>query len=885
MFFRKKLERQLDSEIAYHIDRVTQDYIARGIAPAEARRRALLEFGGAAQVREDLRDVHRSRLLADLRQDLAYAARTLRRSPGFLISAVLTLALGIGANTAIFSLIDALIFRPLPAVRNPAALVQLVRVIPDCADCRVSYPLYEYFRDRLSSVTGAFVVMDIAHSITIDGIDEEVNGDEVSGAFYSTMGLSPAAGRLLGPQDDAAPTPVAVISFDYWRRRFGCNPAAIGKTLTYADTNLTIVGVEPEGFPGIEPWRTREFTTPLSMSDQLAGGNGSWKRRWDQNFLPMMARLKSGVSIDRANAEIDSVFAAWRNDKSRDLPGPFFRERFSHERAAALPGLAGLNGLRVDFLKPLTILMGIVGLVLLLACANISGLLLARAAARQREISIRRALGAGNSRLMRQFLAESALLAVCGAIAGFAAAQWFARMLVHMMANGDVLALSPSSDWRVFAFTAAVSAFACVLAGLAPGLNAGKSHLDPGLRQSRVVGSHRRLGRALVVTQFAISMTLLVGASLFIRTLVKLYHVDAGIHAGGVFIFNVSAKHHFPDARSVEIENAILDRLRTLPGVVAVSAADMLPLGNGLWTRQVAVEGHTFSPGEDNTAAVNAVAPDYFIVTGTPLLLGRDFNLHDESGSAHAAIVNQTFVRELLPGQPPIGKHVTANNVNYEIVGVVKDAKYENLRKGAPRTLYIPWIEQGNIDWKSRSQPMSYDYLARVAGGDPIRLAPLMERAIPQIDSAVRMRSPGTFQDHVDRTLLNERMMATLGGFFGLLALIVACLGIFGILAFQVSKRVNEIGVRVALGATRASIIALVLREVLLLLPPGCAAGAIAALFLTRFAASFLFGVTPTDPAAFALATAALAAATLGAGFLPALRAARIDPMAALRCE
>jgi len=879
MFFRKKLEWQLDSEIAYHVDRVTQDYIARGTPPEEARRRALLEFGGAAQIREDLRDVHRSRLLADLRQDLAYAVRTLRRSPGFLTSAVLTLALGIGANSAIFSLIDALMFRPLPVVSNPSALVQLVRVIPQhCADCRVSYPLYEYLRDRLTSVSGAFVVQDIASSITIDGIDEDVYGDEVSGAFYATMGLSPAAGRLLLPEDDAVPTPVAVISYDYWRRRFGCNPAAIGKTIAHAGTILTIVGVEPEGFPGIEPWRTREFTAPLSMSDQLGGGNGKWKREWDMNSLEMMARLKPGVSIDRANAEIGSVFAAWRTDKSRGLHPLFLRERFLHERAAALPGLAGLNGLRVDFIKPLTILMGIVALVLLLACANLSGLLLARAAARQREISIRRALGAGNNRLLRQFLAESALLAVFGAIAGFAAAQWFARALVHMMANGDVLALRPTPDWRVFAFTAAVSALACILAGLAPGLKAGKTHLDPGLRQSRVVGSHRRLGRSLVVVQFAISMTLLVGASLFIRTLVKLYHVDAGVRVGGVFLFNVSSKHHFSDARSVEIENAILDRLRTLPGVVVASAANILPLGNGLWTREVKVEGYAFRPGEDDTAAINAVAPGYFAATGTPLILGRDFNERDESGPAHPAIVNQAFVHELLSGQPPLGKRVTSNDVTYEIVGVAKDAKYENLRKGAPRTLYFPWLELGN-------QPMGYSYLARVAGGDPMRLAPLVERAIPQIDSATRMHFPGTFQDHVDRTLLNERMMATLGGFFGLLALIVACLGIFGILAFQVSKRVNEIGLRVALGATRGSIIGLVLREVLLLLVPGCALGAIAAAFLTRFAASFLFGVTPTDPAAFALAVATLAAATLAAGFLPALRAARIDPMAALRCD
>ncbi len=294
-------DRRLQAEIDYHIDRVTQDYIAEGIDPQEARRRALLEFGGAAQVHEDLRDVHRLRWLADLRQDIVYAARTLRRSPGFLASAVLTLALGIGANTAIFSLIDALMLRPMPAVRAPQELVQIARVREYCGSCAVSYPFFEYFRDRLTSISGAFLEMPVRHEITIDGVDEEdVNGDEVTGGYYPVLGIAPAAGRLLGPADDAVPTPVAVISYDYWLRRFALNPAAIGKTFTYATTTLTIVGVEPEGFEGTERGRRREFTTPFSMSDLLGGGDGSWKRQWDTHNVDMMARMKPGVTVARA---------------------------------------------------------------------------------------------------------------------------------------------------------------------------------------------------------------------------------------------------------------------------------------------------------------------------------------------------------------------------------------------------------------------------------------------------------------------------------------------------------------------------------------------------------------------------------------------------------
>lgn len=885
MFFRRQhLERQLASEIQDHLERAAATYAAQGMSPAEAMRQARLDFGGAPQIHEDLRDVHRARWLADLRQDLFYAARTLRHSPGFLACAVVTLALGIGANTAIFSLIDAVMLRPLPAVRDASSLIQLVRVTDHCESCMVSYPLYEYFRDRLTSVSGVSVEMPIKHEITLEGVDEMVDGDLVSGSYYPVLGLAPAAGRLLGPADDASPTSVAVISYEYWQRRFGCDPAAIGKSFTYATTRLTIVGVEPPGFEGTERTRPREFTAPLSMSDRMNGGNGEWRQQWDSNYFEVMARLKTGVPLRSANAEINAVFDVWRQDKAALLPDPFYRKRFISEGAAALPGSAGTNGLRVRFFKPLAVLMGIVALVLLLACANLSGLLLARTAARQREISVRRALGAGNGRLARQFLAESLLLAVCGGTVGFAMARWFTRTLVVMMANGDQFDLSVTPDWRIFAFTGTVSLLACVAAGLAPGLSVARAGIHPTLKQVRG-GGNRRLGHALVAAQLAISMTLLVGASLFVRTLVKLYSVDTGIRTSGVFTFGVTSKHHFPLARSVELQTAIVERLRSLPGVSAASAADMVPLLNGLWTERVLVEGHTFHPGDDDGAAFNAVAEKYFSVTGTQLLAGREFDPRDTAAAKPVAIVNESFVRAFFPAQPALGRHVTARHIVYEIVGIVRDAKYESLRKAVPRTMYIPWLQQGDLSGRNRSQPMAYSYLARVASGDPMRLAPLMERAIPQIDSALRIRTTRTYDDMVHQSTLNERMMATLGGFFGLLALLVASLGIFGIMAFQVSRRVNEIGVRMALGATRRDIVALVLREVAVLLLPGCAAGCLAAAGLTRFAGSMLFGVTPTDPTAFAVAAAALTTATLAAGYLPALRASRVEPVTALRCD
>jgi predicted permease len=878
MFFRKRrLERQLESEIRFHIDSLARDYIAQGVDPREARRRARLEFGGAAQIQEDLRDVHHPRWLADLRMDLVYAARTLRRSPGFLACAVLTLALGIGANTAIFSLIDAVMLRPLP-VRDPSALIQIARLSETGGDRAVSYPLFEYFRGHLSSISGAFAEMPLVNTITLGGVDETIYGDAVSGEYYSVLGLAPAAGRLLGPEDDAAPSPVAVISYAFWQRRFALDPAAVGKAFIAGRTALTIVGVEPPGFSSISHGRTSDFTVPLFMTEQINGGNREWRQRWNSNFLAMMARLKPGVTVARANAEVEALFGGWRRDKAGTLKGDFQRNRFLKERAGALPAAAGLNGLRYEFFEPLAVLMCIVALVLLLACANLSGLLLARAASRQREVSIRRALGAGNGRLARQFLAESMLLTACGGIAGFALAQWFSRALIAMMANGDQLDLSVSPDWRILAFTGAISLLACVLAGLAPGLNAGKTSVNPALKQVRS-GGHRRLGRALVVAQLGISMTLLIGASLFIRTLVKLYSVDTGLRTDSVFLFGVETKTQFPPARALAIQSAIVDRLQSIPGVVYASAAAMGPITGGLWSDSVQVEGYVFRPGEDNTVALNAIAPKFFAVTGTPLLLGRDFDEHDAAGSKPVAIVNQLFVRSFFGGQSPLGRHVTSANVVYEVVGVVGDAKYGSLRNAMPKTMYIHWMQ------RQGARPTGYAYFARVASGDPMRVAPAMERAIPEVDSALRLRTPQTFAEAVDQSTLNERMMATLGGFFGLLALIVACLGIFGIMAFQVSRRINEIGVRLALGATGHNIIALVLREVAMMLIPGCAVGCIAAVCLARFAKSMLFGVTPTDPVAFALAVCALAAATLAAGFLPALRASRVDPMAALRCD
>jgi predicted permease len=873
MWFRRKTsEAQLNAELRYHFESLVRDSIAAGIPPEEARRRAQLEFGGVEQIKEECRDV-RGRWLEDLGKDLNYTLRTLRRSPGFLVVSVMSLALGIGANTAIFSLINAVMLRPLP-VQEPERLVQITRLMPNGKPGVVSYPLFQYFRDNLKSISGAASELSGEPAVLMDGAEEVVSAEFVSGAHFPVLGMEAAAGRLLEPGDDAISpaSPAAVISYRYWQRRFGLNPAAIGKTFAVRDIVFTIVGVTPPRYQGTRPGRDPDITLPLTMmlSDMQ-------RREASFNTLSMLGRLAPGVTVPRANAELQVLWrsfvqaqAARASEKNR--PG------ILRQRTAVLSGSDGFNRLRNSYSEPLLVLMGMVALVLLLACANLSGLLLARAASRQREISIRLAMGAGGGRLMRQFLAESLVLAVLGGSAGLLLSYWFSGGLVAMLANGETLLLSTAPDWRVLAFTGAVSLLACLLAGLAPGWHALRANLNPALKQVRA-GGHQRLGRALVVAQLSISMVLLVGAALFVGTLVKLYGVDRGLRTDGVLTFSVRSSERYAQARSWAAQTAVLDRLAALPGVESASAAQVVPIAGGLWDRTVQVEGYIFRSDESEAVGFNAIAPKYFATVGTPLLSGREFDERDTNAASKVAIVNQSFARYFFGAGSPLGRQVTSVRVTYEIVGVVKDAKYQDLRQDVMKTMYIPWMQ------REGEQPSSYTFLVRVAAGNPMRLAPALEKLVREADPSLRLRTTQTYSAVVDRSIVTERIMATLGGFFGLLALLVACLGIFGVMAFQVSRRINEIGLRMALGASRSGIVALVLRDVAVMLVAGSLIGAAAALTLTGLAGKMLFGITPAQPAVFALPAVVLAVAALAAGWLPARRASRVDPMVALRHE
>lgn len=864
----------LDRELRYHFERLVREYVENGMAPEEARRRARLEFGGLEQIREECHDVS-GRWIEDFGKDLVYTARTLRRSPGFLAVSVLSLALGVGANTALFSVINAVMLRSLP-VTEPQRLVHITRVDSDDKALHVSWQLFEYLRDHLKSISAASAEREQRPAIVIDSAEDVVDAALVSADHYQVMGLEAAAGRLLQPADDAmAPASrAAVISYGYWQRRFGLNPNAIGKTLTIEgrDTVFTIVGVTPPWYHGVVVGDDPDITLPLTMMLTADERNEP-----TLNNLNMIGRLAPGATRKQANAELQVLWQAWKKRVAATLP-EIDRPSVLQQRAAVLSGRSGVNWLRDRYANALLLLMGIVCLILMLACANLSGVLMARAAAREREIAIRMAVGAGRARLMRQFMTESFVFAALGGSAGLLLAQWLNRILVAAMANGEAISLSTVPDWRVFVFTSSISLIACFLVGLTPSLHALRTSVNAGLRQQRA-GGRQRLGRGMAIVQIAISMVLVSGAALFGTTLAKLHGVDRGMRTNNVLAFTLRTDGKCPAARCRAATMSLLDRLNHLAGVVSATAVDVLPISGSLWDRDIQVQGYTFRPGEDQTAAFNAIAPKYFATIETPLLEGREFDRRDTETSTKVAIINESFARYFFGAVSPLGRTVNSVDAKYQIVGVAADAKYTDLKQPSLRTIYIPWTQ------RTGEELTDFNFLVRIHGGSTMLFSATLEKVVRQTDASLRTNTVATWSSIVDRTIITERIMAALGGFFGVLALIVAGIGIFGVMAFRVSRRVNEIGVRMALGASRPGIFALVLREAGAMVLVGCLIGAVFALVLARLARAMLFEVSPADPGFYAVAALVLAIAGIGAAWLPARRAARVDPMTALRCE
>jgi predicted permease len=860
---------EIDEELESHI----AEAIADGRDPAEARR----AFGAPLRQREASHDLRRVVCLSDWLMDVRYAARTLRRQPGFLVAAVLSLALGIGANTAIFTLIDAVLLRAIP-VSEPQQLVQITRIYSQGQrGTSFSWPLFQYLRDATHVFSGMLAESSVNFvDIDVHGGTERVTSALVSGNYYSVLGVTPAAGRFLIADDDVpGAAGVAVISDRYWQRRFARDPSAVGKMFSVNDVAVTIVGVARSDFFGTLPGTDPDVTLPLSMA-RFTGrwDDDTWRREDGMNFLSVMARLKPGTAPEQAAADVRAIFQSFMQvQASRGI-----RMR-SGQQLGLQTAQNGFDRLRARFSQPLLILMAIVGLVLLLACVNLSGLILARAAARQREILVRCAIGAGRGRLIRQFLTESFVLAALGSVVGVVLAIWFSSALVSMMSNGGTLILPRAPAWRLLAFTAVITLAVCLLVGLVPSLHATRSDLRLGLQDTRG-SSRRRLADVFMIGQIAISLVLLVGATLFIGTLINLYSVDAGFRRQGILTFRLDTreKPENPHRRAVEAE--LLQEIKRIPGVEAASAAQILLISGGGWSGGLRVEGRTYAPRELDGADFNGVSAGFFETMGTPLVAGRDFDAREVQPAGHVAIVNESFVRAYFPDRVALGRHIDnpgAGIDHYEIVGVAGDAKYADLKEAFPRTVYVPLGQTRGMGAPT--------LLVHTTANNPLWIVPQVDALLRHIDPTMRLGNVGTFEEHIGRSILTERIMATLGAFFGVLALVVACLGIFGVMAFQVAQRTCEFGVRMALGATRERMIALVLRDVTVVVVVGCAIGAATAAGVARLIKAFLFGVETTDPPVFLFAIALLAVASLCAGYIPARRAARVDPMIALRHE
>jgi predicted permease len=874
LFRKGRVDRELTEELRFHLEKLTEEKVGEGMTPEEARYAALREIGGVEQIKEECRDMRRVNYIEDFLQDVGYGVRQLRRSPGFAAVAVITLALGIGANTAIFSLLDVALLRMLP-LREPQRLVFL-----HCSDERgnainaFSYPQFAYMRARARTLsTLAYDPVDL--NLSAGSLTDAPSGLLVSDNYFSVLGVQPLLGRGFAPGDEA----VAVLSHPFWESRFGGDPGIVGRSVILNGLPFTVIGVTPRGFFGVEVGTSPDIFVPLSMRDRMLPEEAILTNP-HSFWLTIMARLQPGLSRQQASAEAEVLYHQANTEETRDLPTdhPFVRWlRSMHITLTA--GNRGEGVLRDQFGRPLLILMTIVGLVLLIACANVASLLLARAAARHREIAVRLALGAGRTRLLRQLLTESLVLSIAGGMLGLLFAFWAAGVLAGFL-NQSVLDVSP--DARVLGFTLALSVLTGLLFGSAPAMQSTRPDLTEALKGEQLAaapGRRLELRNLLVAGQVAISLSLLIGAGLFIRTLANLKNLNTGFQPHNVLLvsLNPGLSGYGPE-RIRSFYDQLLERVQALPGVRSASVADQALLG-GRWFDGLILEGHTTAPGEQPSVAVKMVTPRFFETMGIAIRLGRDFSLQDRAGSPKVAIINETLARQFFTGENPIGKHIGVGSLtpDLEVVGVIADTKYGGLRDPIPRTVYLPMNQAGS--------PQAGRTLHVRVFANPANIAAAIRNQIRALDKELPVTQVQMYSDLVDRDLAQERLIATLSGFFGALALLLVAVGLYGVIAYGVQRRTREIGIRMSLGAGPGMVMRMVLRDCLVMVAAGAAIGFALGLWFSKLVASQLFGVSPGDPLTILTATLLLFAVAALAGYLPARRASRVDPMVALRYE
>ncbi len=835
-------------------------------------------------------------------RDVRHAFRILAHNRGFAAIAILSLALGIGANTAIFTLIDAVLLRSLP-VRDPQQLVVLARN-PDDPSMSFNYPDYRYIRDHSRSYAGVIATNGGGAALAF-GVPAEGGGRAeiaaaamVSGNYFDVLGVTPAAGRLFTPDDNQVEgaSPYVILSYDFWQRRFGRDPRVIGRPVTLNGSPFNIIGVVRQGFTGTSVGTVSDLYVPIMMMSSVNRGVRQWNTRhfW---WLNVIARLKPGGTAEAAIPEANVLYQQILKSDPERRPAPSYeKDREKRERMTVLPAGNGFSYFRRQFSKPLAVLMIVVGMVLLIACANVANLLLARAAARQKEIAIRLAVGASRLRLVMQLVLETVIVSLAGGLAGLLFAWWGVRVLVGLMPQRALpVDLNLTPDFRLLGFAFAVSLLTGLACGLVPALQATRPNLVSSLKNElRTVGRARfDLRRMLVVAQVAISLLLLIGAGLFVRSLRNLRTLDPGFTRESVLLVNVNPQASgYKGQRLRDYYERLLSRVAAYPEVRAASLAEITPLAGSRWNSDVSVEGYQRRPDEEPWVDFNEVSPRFFDTLGIPIILGRDFTVQDSPATSPdtpdkkmgppppVAIINEAMAKKYFPHRSPIGMRFSDGDTfkmeeSYEIVGVVKDANYFGLRESVTSMVYLP-------DWRTGAGSRT---LCVRSATPPDRLIPAIRREAAALDAAIPLTQTLSLEQQFDNNISQERMVTTLCGFFGALALLLAAIGLYGVMAHSVARRVREIGIRMALGAQPGEVLWLVLRETVVVVAAGTLIGLPAAFLLTRLVTSFLFGLTPQDPLTIAGSTAVLLAITALAGYIPARRAARVDPMIALRYE
>jgi predicted permease len=899
---RAQFESDLDNEMRAHIEARADDLARSGLARDEATRRARVEFGCVEAHQDRVRESRRINWFEDFAQDVHFGLRMLRKSPGFTVVAVLTLALGIGANTAIFSLINAVALRSLP-VPNPQQLVlfewsahhepssdsfarhgscpaDAPQSSSSVTGCSVSYPMFEQIRSARDVFSGVFAFVRTGATLKIDGRPGQFSGMYVSGEFFATLGARTALGRTLEPSDDMpGAAPLIVLSYHYWQTELGADPAVLGKMVLIDRQPFRVAGVADRSFPELDPGLPVDFWLPLT-SQAIVSPRAAASRTDPKLFLlEVIARLKPGVTTKRAEAEANAIFVR----SATNGPTEVFKADDA-PRVILARAEEGLASLRTEYSRPLFVLMTAVGLILLLACANVAGLMLIRSSARQREMAVRNALGAGRWRIIRQLLTESVLLSAAGGALGILFAELAAKSLVRFLSVNSYfpLQIDAGIDQHVLAFTLVVSSAVGVLFGVAPALRGSRVDVAPTLKLGGQSGTPPKqsfhLSNVLVVAQVAISILVLVGAGLLGRTLVNLETTDAGFHTDNLLLFQVDMRGNgmsIDDPRFDKLNQELQDRFAALPGVSSASYSLGALLSGGISGTELNLPGAPASSAFDSDLL--DVGPGFFETMGIPLLEGRTFARADFETSAdpRPVVINRTLARKLFGQDDPLGRVIIRGQrqpSQTQVIGVVGDTKYESLRKDVQPTVFA-LDKYGSPTFELRTQ------------GDPKALMSMVRGAVSQVNPDFLILRMMTQSEQIDRTIYQERLVAALSILFGLLALTLACIGLYGLVAYGVVRRTHEIGVRMALGAQQHQILRLTLMQGLVLTLVGIVVGIGVAAGVTRYLASLLYGVRPTDPWTFGGIAILLGVVAACACYIPARRALRVDPMVALRHE